>query len=84
MDGTDRRIWERWTTVIGDTKFVVEEQSWLKRDRVSVGIASSASASGMNVAMSVMDLDAAIRVLTLARERLEALGAMDGLEKVAP
>lgn len=84
MDGVDDSILQTWThQTVDGTTIRVEEA----RDRKKIGLRVASALPGGGAIQAWCDLgalDACIRMLTQARDRLEALGAMRGLEKLAP
>jgi hypothetical protein len=91
VDSIDRRIYQtlrvefkRGTSSQSTPYLKVQDSPELARTAVLVELHSGYGTSGSAIYMSVSDLDACIRILTLAKERLEALGTIEGLEKIVP
>lgn len=80
MDGIDRRIALRWhiMTIDGTGYSLVIEESASQRNTISMTF------RGNSTALTLGDIAAMIRMLTEAKERLEAFGPLEALEKAAP
>lgn len=82
MDGLDRRILQQQRIKTKDHEFAVLEMP--TRVFVDVRITFMTTGSFSTLQANVEDLAAMIRMLEVAKERLEVLGHMDGLEKIVP
>ena len=83
MDMIDGRIYTlQEIKLASDMYFGLCEQRG-NRQKVSIYLTSGGD-SAARYSVSMDDLTAMIRMLTTAKERLEAFGSLDGLEKIVP
>ena len=73
LDGADKAIVQTWETGIGGYAFKVIEH--ISRARVQFWLNQSSATA------SLSELEAVIRILQLARDRLEVFGTMAAMEK---
>lgn len=76
MDSIDRDVYILWDTDLNGWSFQVKET--LGRKSVKIFF------RGNEGVASVRNLEAMIRILSEAKNRLEGLAAMEGLEKIVP
>ena len=82
IDGIDRRICQTWKMITSDNHSIkIMEVS----DRRFVYITViGLDNREVRLTASLSDLDAISRMVTTVRDRLEALGIVEGLEKIVP